>query len=330
MLSTEKLSIGYEKNNALFEALDLRLSPNRLTVLLGANGAGKSSLLRTLAGLQRGLAGKVYWAGKELGHYKPQEIAQKISLVLTYRPQDSFLTVEEIIALGRFPYMRWYQGLQKEDKQLIENALELTNAIDLRQKRVATLSDGQLQKVMIARALAQDTPLILLDEPTAHLDLPHRFMIFELLQKLAHQTQKTVLVATHDLEPALQTADKVWLLHNQKCYVDIPEVLALEGILTEAFATDRLEYDIEKGKFHLKNTSLASVQLTCEPHISHLAYAQTQKALERVGFCLLPTASIQIHILPTDTGYAWEWVGKRRVEDLEELLDFLQGHLSDF
>lgn len=311
---TKSLEVGY--NAPLFAPLSLTLQARRLTTLLGANGAGKSSLLRTLAGLQKPLAGSV-WVGEQNIHQSlPIEVAKIISLVLTQRPQDSYLTVEDTIALGRFPYLRWYQRLQASDTQVIEKALELTHIVDLRSKRLSTLSDGQCQKVMIARALVQDTPIILLDEPTAHLDLPSRFMIFQLLQDLAKNARKSILVATHDLEPALQTADEVWLLHKNQCYVEIPEVLALRGLIAEAFAHENLAYNAEIDKFQLHYTPKGSFQLTGEGVI----YTQTRKALERIGYQILPEATEKINILPAQ----WEWVGKQTFEHLTDLIVFLQ------
>lgn len=315
MLQTQELSIGYQ--TPLLPPLSLALRQGQLTVLLGANGVGKSSLLRTLAGLQKPLAGKAHIAGKDVMRYSPTDLAKQLSLVLTDKPQDLYLTVEDTLAMGRFPYMRWYQRLQASDKSVITNVLELTQTQDLLHKRLATLSDGQLQKVMIARALVQDTPIVLLDEPTAHLDLPNRFMIFQLLRDLARQTQKAILVATHDLEPSLQTADQMWLLDKGKCFVGLPEALVLEGVVGRVFGNATLAYNAVNDKFQLVQTPLAYLQLTGEG----IAYTQTHKALARLGIGIEANAEVHIRILPAPAGWVWEWVGKESFETLESLCE---------
>jgi iron complex transport system ATP-binding protein len=221
--------------------------------------------------------------------------------------------------MGRFPYMRWYQRLQASDKSVIAHVLELTKTYDLLHKRLTTLSDGQLQKVMIARALVQDTPIVLLDEPTAHLDLPNRFMIFQLLRDLAKQMQKAILVATHDLEPCLQTADQMWLLDKGVCYVGLPEMLVLEGVIGRVFGNDSLQYDALHDTFQLQQTPLAYVQLTGEG----IAHNQTRKAFARLGVGINTSAAVHIRVLPTATGCTWEWVGKDSFETLESLLEKL-------
>jgi len=322
MLQTKALSIGYKHQTPLFPPLTLQLEIGKLTAVVGANGVGKSSLLRTLAGLQAPLSGAVWIDDAPMSRLKTIQIAQKLSLVLTQRPTDAYLTVEDTLALGRFPYLRWNQRLQKEDCQIIKQALELTNIEPLAQKRLATLSDGQFQKVMIARALVQDTPILLLDEPTAHLDLPNRFMIFQLLHDLAKQTRKAVLVATHDLEPVLQIVDKIWLLQPNTLHEGIPEALVMEGIIAKTFGNDRLQYD------EINNTF--TTVLACPQHFVQLvgkgmAYHQTKKALQRIGFGIAENASIKISIQTSEAALHWHTEFLGSFETLTGLLEKLEN-----
>jgi iron complex transport system ATP-binding protein len=204
-LTCNNLSIGYTKGHIvdrLFEDLSLSLTGGEMVCFMGPNGAGKSSLLRTLAGLQRPLSGQI-------DLHQPIEIEGKekqIAVVLTDRVHALNLKVEDIVTFGRYPYLGWNITLSKADRKIVQRAIDRVHLEPLLNKKLYELSDGQLQMVMIARALAQDTPIILLDEPTAHLDLNNRVEVMNLLKDLSHSTGKAILLATHELDLALQTA----------------------------------------------------------------------------------------------------------------------------
>ena len=237
LVTTENLSIGY-RNYIVQSNLNLVVENGDLICMLGTNGCGKSTLLRTLAGLQPSLAGKVLLQGQSLDDLSSQQKAKLFALVLTDPVEAKNMTVYDVIALGRYPYSSWLGNLSEEDKHFIQRALLQVKLQHKTFSRISELSDGERQRVMIARALAQDTPLILLDEPTAHLDLPNRVDTMLLLRRLAHETGKAVVLSTHELDLALQTADKLWLMSPQKgMYCGLPEDLVLSGAFQEVFAS---------------------------------------------------------------------------------------------
>jgi iron complex transport system ATP-binding protein len=252
ILSTINLSIGYRNKNAkvtIAENLNLNLVSGKLISLIGANGIGKSTLLRTITGIQRPLSGKVLLSDKDITTFKPLELAQNLSVVLTEKLPPSNLSVFELVALGRQPYTNWIGTLTPEDVTKVNEALELTQITHLSRKKHFEISDGQLQKVLIARALAQDTPLIILDEPTTHLDLLHKVSLFKLLKKLTQETQKCILFSTHDIDLAIQLSDEMIIMTPDLFVQDEPCNLISKGSFTTLFKDEHIVFDAEKGKF---------------------------------------------------------------------------------
>jgi len=212
ILQTQHLRIGYSskaQTKVIASDVSIHLNQGKLIGLVGANGIGKSTLLRTLTGIQKSLSGTVLLNEKPIDSFEPLALAQQISVVLTEKLPPSNLTVYELIALGRQPYTNWLGKLAEEDKIQIENAISLTEIGHLIHQKYYEISDGQLQKVLIARALAQDTPLIVLDEPATHLDLLHKVSLFKLLKKLTVETQKCIMFSTHDIDLAIQLSDEM-------------------------------------------------------------------------------------------------------------------------
>lgn len=180
-----------------------------MTCILGPNGAGKSTLLRTLCGFQPALGGSASIEGTDISQLSPAQMARKVSVVLTYRPDTPSLTAEEMVAMGRAPYTGFWGTIHSADKLVVEQAMHTVGITSLASRRMGTLSDGELQKVMIAKALAQQTPVILLDEPTAFLDYASKVQVMKTLSSLAHQEGKTILMSTHDMELAARLADNL-------------------------------------------------------------------------------------------------------------------------
>jgi iron complex transport system ATP-binding protein len=254
-LLAENLSIGYTQNKQtkiIVLAANLSLAENKLTVILGANGMGKSSLLRTLAGLQTALQGEVKLHGKPLLRYTMLDRAKNISIVNTEKPSVKHLKIGEMLATARYPYTNWVGELSPTDKMKIAQALQLTNLLPLAAQPLQTLSDGQLQKAMIARGLAQDGQFLLLDEPTAHLDLLNKAAIWKIMKESCQNLSKTVLVATHDVEFALQTADEIWLLHDQQLTKGTPHEIVNHALFAKIFDSPFLHFDKEHYKFSLR------------------------------------------------------------------------------
>ena len=234
------LSIGYRGKNGtrtVAEGIDAAIRSGELTCLLGANGVGKSTLSRTLSAFQPKLDGEILIADKEIETYADKELSQTIGVVLTEKPDIRNMSVRELVALGRSPYTGFWGTLHDEDWQIVDEAIEAVRIGGLRERMVHTLSDGERQKVMIAKALAQQTPVIFLDEPTAFLDFPSKVEMMQLLRRLAREQQKTIFLSTHDFELALQVADRLWLMESgdgsQKTGVSIgtPRELAQSGAL---------------------------------------------------------------------------------------------------
>ena len=248
------LSTGYHgrrQTHVVAQHISAQLEVGCLTCLLGPNGAGKSTLLRTLANFQPALEGEMLLDGQPLEIFTPKEIAQRIGVVLTERPNVGDMTVEELVAMGRSPYTGFWGALQAEDRVAVEEAISLVGIEALRRRRVQSLSDGERQKTMIAKVLAQQTPIIFLDEPTAFLDFPSKAEMLILLRRLAHEMQKTVFLSTHDIEMALQTADLLWLLDKTSLEIGTPHVLAESGALSRFFSGPAIKFDASTLRFQI-------------------------------------------------------------------------------
>ena len=252
VLQAKKISIGYshkKEKNVVASNIDITLKKGKLIALIGANGIGKSTLLRTITGIQKPLSGAVFLNGKSIHELDSLTLAQNLSVVLTEKLPPSNLTVFELVALGRQPYTNWIGTLSNDDIAKVNEAIELTQITHLSHKRHYEISDGQLQKVLIARALAQDTPLIILDEPTTHLDLLHKVALFKLLKKLTQETQKCILFSTHDIDMAIQLSDEMIIMTPESVVQDQPCNLIENGSFNTLFKDEHIVFDTEKGKF---------------------------------------------------------------------------------
>lgn len=256
VLHTENLSIGYHKTQGdivIASSIDLSFEKGKLVSLVGPNGIGKSTLLRTLTGIQKPLSGIVSLNGQNIENYNPPELAQQLSLVLTEKLPPSSLTVFELVALGRQPYTNWIGKLTQTDLDKINEAMALTETAAFAHKKHYEVSDGQLQKVLIARALAQDTPLIVLDEPTTHLDLQHKVSLFRLLKKLATEAGKCILFSTHDIDMAIQLSDEMVLMYDGKTVQGKPQEFIANNTFNALFPDNSITFDPEKVKFVFNN-----------------------------------------------------------------------------
>jgi iron complex transport system ATP-binding protein len=286
LLATNQLTAGYHtggKPVIIAGPLSVSVRRGQMICLLGPNGSGKSTLMRTLAGLQPALRGNIDIQGDGGTSLRsPSKLSRKISLVLTDPVRHSHLTVYSLVALGRYPYSGWLGTLNDEDKRIIFQAMAMAGIADYADRKMGTLSDGEKQKAMLARALAQDTPLMMLDEPTAHLDLPSRIQIMQLLHKLARTTGKGILLSTHELDLALQVADEIWLLQKAGGALEkgVPEDLVLNGIFESVFDKEGIHFDKESGSFHIHAGHSKKIGLSGEGATAFW----TKRALQREGF----------------------------------------------
>ena len=255
VLKTDNLSIGYKTKRAetmVASNINIELQKGEFIGLVGANGIGKSTLLRTLTNVQKALSGDIVINNKSLHNYTSEELAKTMSLVLTEQVASKNLSVFELVALGRQPYTNWVGNLSEHDLNMVNQSLRQTNIETLKLKKCFELSDGQLQKVMIARALAQDTDLIILDEPTTHLDMYHKAYILKLLQKLAKDTNKTILFSSHEIDLTIQLCDKIIVMTNTNVVSDAPCNLITKGTFNALFPEDLIAFDETTGSFRIK------------------------------------------------------------------------------
>ena len=253
-----QLSIGYltkGRQKVVAAGLDATLHSGELTCLLGRNGVGKSTLLRTLASFQPALAGEVVVNGTPLLALTDRQLSRQIGIVLTDKPDVQNMTAEELVAMGRSPYTGFWGTLGDEDRRLVDDAIRQVGIEELRHRQVQTLSDGERQKVMIAKALAQQTPVIYLDEPTAFLDYPSKLETIQLLLRLAHEEQKTIFLSTHDVELAIQTADRLWLMEPARLHVGTARELSATGALCRFIEHDGIVFDAETLTIRVKKNN---------------------------------------------------------------------------
>ena len=310
LLFTDKFSVGYP-NNPLLINLNLNLIAGELVCFMGPNGIGKSSLIKTLINFLQPLGGSFQYC--ESG-----PIERVVSVVLTDRVQHPQLTVKELITMGRYPFLDWRMTLTKEDDSVIDLAIRQTNIEHLRNRKITELSDGQMQMAMIARALAQNTKVILLDEPTAHLDLNNRVEIMKMLKGLTRETNRGILIATHELDLALQTADRVWIAGPDKTIKEgIPEDLVLNGSFDEVFKFKG--YDLKTGKVSHEAFRGKTVSIIGEGY----ALLWTKNALERNGYSVNDSAGITINIASDASLIKWSF-NQTDYSSLESLLKDLE------
>ena len=255
ILKTEDLSIGYaskKEQTVVASKINIELHQGELIGLVGANGIGKSTLLRTLTKVQKLLSGIISINEKNIKKFSPNELAKALSLVLTEQVASKNLSVYELVALGRQPYTNWVGKLSNNDLKIVNKALQQTNIEELKHKKCFELSDGQLQKVMIARALAQDTDLIILDEPTTHLDMYHKAYVLKLLKKLVKHTNKTILFSSHEIDLAIQLCDKLIVMTEDDIIIDSPCNLIEKGAFNTLFPKDLIVFDEKTGSFRVK------------------------------------------------------------------------------
>ena len=323
ILQTHDLAIGYKRPQRLVvDGLNLSLAAGELVCLIGPNGVGKSTLLRTIAGLQAPLGGRIELMGDDLAHLSARDLAKRLSMVLTERVDVGLLPVYHLVALGRHPYTDWSGKLTEQDEAVVRRAIESVGAVALAHRPVSELSDGERQKIMIGRALAQEPDLMLLDEPTAYLDLPRRVETMSLLRRLAHDTGRGILLSTHDLDLALRSADRIWLMsHDGPVQTGAPEDLVLSGAFATAFRGEGVSFDPQTGAFAVTDNHRGRIRLEGEG----LSATWTRRALERAGFEIASNGVQPLaRVIVADN----EWRvlrdhEERRCQSLSEVVDVL-------
>ena len=286
ILSCSNLTIGYRNQKTIIKEvsrdLNLNLRRGELVCLIGPNGSGKSTLIRTITGIQPPLSGEVLLCDKRIEEHTSGEKAKTLSVVLTTPVEAGYLTAFDIVALGRFPYTNWAGRLTDSDRYIVISALESVGAGDLAKRFMHEMSDGERQKVMIARALAQEPEMMVLDEPTAYLDLPHKIETMRILRTVARKTGKSILLSTHDLNLAIRCADQLWIIDRRGNMISgVPEDLVLSGIFGSAFEIDGVSFDAVRGEFTIPVEKKGTFSLSAPESIEKI---WTLYALERIGY----------------------------------------------
>lgn len=320
ILTTTNLSIGYSKKgktDIIQSGLDLQLRAGELVCLIGPNGSGKSTLLRTLSGLQKPLSGKILIDGDDLTKIKQHDKALMLALVLTDRVDIENATVYNLVSLGRHPHSNWWGNVTDEEDAIIRDAITMVHLEHKMNQNINELSDGERQRVMIAKALAQDTSIIMLDEPTAHLDLPNRVEIMLLLHKLAHKTQKAILLSTHELDLALQAADRIWLISpDHGVESGVPEDLVFNGSFNRTFQSSSYFFNAANGNFSMNYPMTKKVWVSGDKTRMYW----TLRALARAGYVVVQDAEVKI--LVTENGWR---LNEKEIPTVDELLRELKN-----
>ncbi len=316
----EGLVIGYRKGQkkmSLCNPLNCKARAGELVVLMGRNGCGKSTLLRTIAGLQDPLDGEVRLVNRSLGDYDRREFSRTLGFVSTEVIRVQGLRVRDLVAMGRYPHTGWFGRLSKEDHARTGHAMDITSLNSLAERDLDELSDGERQRAMIARTLAQDTRVLILDEPTAFLDLTHRFEIISLLGDLARHHGKTIVYSSHDLQLSLQEADKIWLMDGQELAEGAPEDLVLNGQLGKGLlggASEGFRIDPQTGNLAVRRDLKHGVSLSAPDEDLRI---WTLRSIQRIGIRAEENKKLPVHVLVERRGGAVNWIVEKNGEKLE-------------
>jgi iron complex transport system ATP-binding protein len=315
ILSFKSLSIGYSvgrMRNVLLPPLTAGARKGELIAVIGKNGIGKSTLLRTLAGLQPPVSGEISYGGRSISEYSRTDLAQTIGYISTEIVKVSNMRVYDLVALGRFPYTNWFGKIDESNHAFITDAINKTGLSSLSGRFISELSDGERQKAMIARILAQDTGIMVMDEPTAFLDIGSKFEILHLMHLLSQKSGKTIIFSTHDLNVALSQADKIWLINNDNLAEGAPEDLMLQGSFDHLFDSSAVQYNPDNGTYSFVAESRGDIRLIGEGIMLHY----TRMGLSRAGFSVTEyQGSGQVEV-PSANSRLW------RYSDMKENINF--------
>jgi iron complex transport system ATP-binding protein len=321
ILSFKSLSIGYSTGrtrNILLPPLTAGARKGELIAVIGRNGIGKSTLLRTLAGLQPPVSGDITYGGRSIIEYSRTELARTIGYISTEIVKVSNMRVYDLVALGRFPYTNWFGKIDEANHALITDAISKTGLSALTRRFISELSDGERQKAMIARILAQDTGILVMDEPTAFLDIGSKFEILHLMHLLSQKSGKTIIFSTHDLNVAMSQADKIWLINNDSLTEGAPEDLMLQGSFDHLFDSSAVQYNPDNGTYSFIAESRGDISLSGEGIMLHY----TRMALGRAGYSVTESDGGRHVIVPSANCRLWQY------SDGNESIDF--GSIYDF
>ncbi|MBY0067024.1 ABC transporter ATP-binding protein [Empedobacter falsenii] len=316
ILKLENVSVGYGSKEIVL-AINATINSNELVAVLGKNGAGKSTLINSILGFQKTLNGEIYLENNSIKKLSSQEIAQQIAVVLPRLSIVPKIKVLELVAMGRLPYHKVLKKISEEEQNLIDEVLELVGITNLANQFANEISEGQLQLVMIARALCQDAKLVILDEPTSNLDLANQYRIFNLLNELKLKMNKSFLMITHEVDFALEKADKIWWIENGNLFENIPEQMAFEHQIIQKLSNQNLIYDEKNNRFSTQKSFSKTIGVKGN---SELAF-WVKNALIRNGISVENNAENHIEI--TENNIIFEGI---KFETIEEIVNFVQHY----
>lgn len=323
ILSLKTLSVGYAGYSPLLSKIDLAMRPGELVALIGRNGSGKSTLIRSVVGLLPPLEGECFLSGLPVRAMPLRKRAREVSYVSAGAGPVPPMTVRELVSLGRMPYTGWRGKLRKQDREMVEKAIGTVHLEGLADRMLDQLSDGEGQRAMIARALVQDAPLMVLDEPTAFLDLPHKYDLIRLFTAFREQG-RAILYSTHDLESAMMVADRLWVISGKGIMEGAPEDLGMGGIFDTLFRSSGISFDAESRRFRRKGKIRGSLRLSGKDAV---ALAWTRNALERLGYEVRKEADRELQVVQGDVrDHQWILIharGRELFDSISSLARFL-------
>jgi iron complex transport system ATP-binding protein len=322
ILSLNSLRIGYsagKRQNILLPPLTASARRGEMIALIGKNGIGKSTLLRTIAGLQPPLGGDVVYSGKSIKEYSRNDLARTIGYISTEIVKVSNMRVYDLVALGRYPYTSWFGKIDDDSHEIITDAIEKTGMSSMAWRLVSELSDGERQKAMIARILAQDTGILVMDEPTAFLDIGSKFEILHLMHLLSQENGKTIIFSTHDLNVAMSQADKIWLIIKNQLIEGAPEDLMLQGAFEHLFDSSAYNYNSEHGTYSFITGNRGEINVSGEGIMLYY----TKKALNRAGFSVSEGERQPFLRLPSGNCRNWQLIDRTTSKEFGSLYDFI-------
>jgi iron complex transport system ATP-binding protein len=322
ILSLDSLKIGYSSGNInkiLLPPLNACAKKGELIAVIGRNGIGKSTLLRTLAGVQKSLGGNILYEGQNIRDYSRMELALKVGYISTEIVRVSNMSVYDLVALGRFPYTNWFGKIGTEDHEKILDAISKTAMVSFYTKFISELSDGERQKAMIARILAQDAGIMVMDEPTAFLDISAKYEILHLLHNLSGENNKTIIFSTHDLQMAIGQADKIWLILDDNLIEGAPEDLMISGAFDNLFSSTNVSFNTEDGTFSFRSDTHGSIYIEG----TGLSRYWTEKAVNRAGFSVSKEKTDTFIILPSENVSSWRLKNQYETEEFRSIYELI-------
>lgn len=323
ILTLDSLKIGYvsgRREKVLLPPINATANKGELIAVIGKNGIGKSTLLRTIAGLQLPLGGKILYSGKNIHEYSRIDLAQKVGYISTEIVKVSNMSVYDLVSIGRFPHTNWLGKVDKRNHNAIMDALEKTGLSGFRNRFVAELSDGERQRTMIARILAQDTGLMVMDEPTAFLDIGSKYEILHLMHLLSNRNDKAIIFSTHDLHMAVSQADKIWLILDNELIEGAPEDLMIRGAFDHLFDSSPVKFNSDNGVFSFRSEEMGSIYLEGKGILRHW----TEKAVNRVGFSVSEEMTTPYITVPSKNNKMWHLCSGESSKEFGSVYDLIR------